>query len=196
LHYFINDSTPDEPFLLYVPFNAPHSPLQADPEVLATYAGEGEEPTKRQIYSAMVTSLDTAIGRILDALDRKGVANDTLVLFFSDNGGHRESGASNLPLRGAKFMVYEGGVRAPAVIRWPERLAGGRKLDTLTGYVDVLPTALAATGINVTTHKALDGVNMLPVLAESEKPAQRTFYLGQSRTASSNLVPTGKMGCR
>ena len=197
---FIQNSSVAEPFLLYVPFNAPHSPLQAEEEMLTTYGykeskgifnksddpygEEGRGNTKRQTYAAMVTALDDAVGDILDALEEKGIADNTLVLFFSDNGGAVKFGGNNKPLRGAKHTVWEGGVRVPAIIRWPEKLQGGKKVDTMMGYIDVLPTLLAAAGCSKETKNPLDGVNMLSVLTGDEKGTERTFYLGQSAVVS------------
>lgn len=193
---FVRASQPGEPFLLYVPFNAVHSPLQAPEAFLKQYgydpkagpfgghvpAGHGGQRgrgnTVRQTYAAMVTAMDAAMGRILDALDAKGIAEDTLVLFFSDNGGTPHFGGDNTPLRGNKGSVWEGGVRVPAAVRWPRRLEGGRKLDTLMGYVDVMPTLRRIAGIGGKPPHELDGTDVLGVLAGQDDPPDRVFFLG------------------
>ena len=200
---FIEESPATEPFFLYVPFNAPHAPLQAEEDDLKTYGFsederrilppdptapgfgvEGRGNSKRQTYAAMVTAMDSAMGRILDALDAKGIAENTLVLFFSDNGGTEKSGGDNAPLRGQKSTVWEGGVRVPAAIRWPKELEGARKVEALTGYVDILPTLCRITGAQRTSEKPLDGLDVFDVLRGSRPEAGRVFYLGQGAVAT------------
>jgi arylsulfatase A-like enzyme len=122
---FVADSRPDEPFFLYVPFSAPHLPMQAKPDDLARYAHIAE--ADRRTYAAMVDSLDQAVGAVLAAIDARGIAEDTFVLFFSDNGGVSRYG-SNLPWRGDKGSVYEGGgagARRRALARGIRRRARG-----------------------------------------------------------------------
>jgi len=116
---FIEASDDAAPFLLYLPFNAPHAPLQAEPTALAEYGATNKpgRDAQRPTFSAMVTSLDTAIGRVLDSLEERGFTDNTLVWFFSDNGGEVKQGGNNKPLRGAKHTVWEGGVRVPAIVR-------------------------------------------------------------------------------
>ena len=194
---FITESPANEPFFLYVPFNAPHAPLQADAADLKAYGYDensgpfvpgrktqdgfgalGRGNTKRQTYSAMVTALDRAIGSILDALEEKKIADNTLVLFFSDNGGEGRSGGDNAPLRGEKHSVWEGGVRVPAAIRWPGKLQGSRKIETLMGYVDVLPTLCRIADAQRSSEKPLDGVDVFDVLGGARPGEDRIFYLG------------------
>lgn len=191
---FIGDHRGEAPYFLYVPFNAPHSPLQAEQEALVRQGFDPERPrfgsnnaaadlrgrgnTKRQTFRAMVDALDRGVGRVLDAIDHSGQAENTLVWFLSDNGGTPQHGGSNKPLRGAKGSVWEGGVRVPAIVRWPARITGGRKLDALTAYIDVLPTLLAAAGGATTPRNEIDGVNLLPLLGGSAPPADRSLYLG------------------
>lgn len=197
---FIEASDAAAPFLLYLPFNAPHAPLQAEPTALGAYGFEqghkqfphrgdygkrGRGATKRATYSAMVTALDTAIGRVLDSLEQRGLADNTLVWFFSDNGGEVQQGGSNTPLRGAKHTVWEGGVRVPAVVRWPAAIEGGRRSTELAAYVDVLPTLLAAAGTaGSASHQPFDGVDLLPVLTGQAAAPDRTVYLGQNAVVS------------
>ena len=201
---FIKDSPEGEPFLLYLPFNAPHGPLQAQRKHLDEYGydekagtfkkkgaakddygAEGQGNRKRQTFAAMVTAMDTQIGRILDTLGSEGLAENSIVLFFSDNGATLKIGGSNKPLPGAKHSVHEGGVRVPAIIRWPAGLTGSRKLDTLMGYIDVLPTLLGLAGGKAPgSGKPLDGVDLSGVLRGHAEASQRTFYLGQKAVIS------------
>lgn len=183
---FIREAPAGEPWLLYVPFNAPHSPMQAKPADLARYpdipAGD------RRLYAAMVDSMDQAIGKILAAVESRADAANTLVLFFSDNGGIPRVGSSNGPYRGAKLSVYEGGTRVCAAIRWPAGgLSGGRKFEGRIGYIDVLPTVLAAAGVRRPAN--VDGVDFLPALRGSATLPERPWfsYIHQSEEAQASV---------
>ncbi|RAV30258.1 arylsulfatase B [Sinomicrobium soli] len=180
------------PFLMYVAYNAPHGPLQAKKEDMLLYGydenqpkigrnkGEGSQGkgnTARQTYAAMVTCMDRGIGRIMKALKEQGIEENTLVLFFSDNGAAPGEGGSSGKLRGTKFQEWDGGVRSPAIVKWPAGFEGGRTVDQVTGYIDVLPTLL-----EVCRHEeggtGLDGINILPVLKGQKSTVERDFYLG------------------
>ncbi len=182
---FVRSAPAGQPWLLYVPFNAPHSPFQAKEEDLKKYPQlEGN----RRIFSAMVDSMDQAIGKILAAVEARPDAANTLVLFFSDNGGIPNVGSSNAPYRGAKLSVYEGGTRVAAAMRWPAGgIAGGKKFDGRIGYIDVLPTVLAAAG--APTPRNLDGVNFLPALRGSGSLPERPWfsYIHQSEDAHASV---------
>ncbi len=171
---FIEASNPGEPFFLYVPFNAPHTPFQAEEEDIEKYAQI--ENKKQRIYYGMVDSMDQAIGRILAAIDSKGITENTFVLFLSDNGGISMIPGSNGPWRGSKGNVYEGGIRVPAVVRWPAGIKGGRKLDGLAGYIDVYPTLKALAGSTANSPNELDGINLLPILRSEADAPQRDWF--------------------
>lgn len=183
-----------KPFMLYVAYNAPHGPLQAKQEDLLEYGfdeskplfnkntegygGQGKGNTKRQTYSAMVTNMDRGIGKILQTIKEAGIEDNTLVLFFSDNGAAPGEGSSSGELKGSKFTEWDGGVRSPAIIRWPEGFKGGRTVDQVMGYIDVLPTVVNAAGARSDSPKPLDGINMLPVLQGDVQTIERDMYLG------------------
>ncbi len=176
----------EDPFFLYVAFNAPHAPLQAKEEDLLRYGfdkdkplfakGKGHGNTPRQTYSAMVTCMDRGIGRIMETLDKLGIADNTLVLFHSDNGAG--AGASSGRLRGKKYREWEGGVRAPAVIKWPNGFKGKRILNQVTGYVDVVPTIRDIVNSTDKPKLPLDGTSILSVLKNGENIFDRNLYLG------------------
>jgi arylsulfatase A-like enzyme len=113
--------------------------------------------------------MDQAIGKVLDTLDTEGLADNTIVLFFSDNGGavYAIGGADNAPLRGGKGDTFEGGIRVVATVRWPEQIPAGSRVDSIMSVMDVLPTLAAAAGIEPSTHNRLDGRNMVAALDES-----------------------------
>lgn len=144
-----------KPFLLYVPFNAPHAPLEAPDALIRKYERIADK--KRRVYAAMVDAMDGAVGRILRTLDEQRVADDTIVLFFSDNGGPLDQGARNTPLRGAKGSVYEGGLRVPAILRWPDRIQAGARSRQLMTVMDVFPTLAAGAGVAPRNALPFDG---------------------------------------
>jgi arylsulfatase A-like enzyme len=128
----IEERRREKPLFLYVAFNAPHAPVQAPDDLIAKYAHIADP--RRRVYWAAVDSMDRAIGRILDALEREKVGQDTIVLFYSDNGG---SGRNNQPLRDGKMSAYEGGIRVPAAIRWPGKLKAGSENNQVFSVLDV-----------------------------------------------------------
>jgi arylsulfatase B len=178
---FVESVPENRPFLLYLAFNAPHEPLEAKPEDLALYLEDPWWQRSRwssdrtmSTYAAVVTAMDRQIGRVLQAIESKGAAEDTLVWFFSDNGGVRPR--HNAPLTGMKMTDYEGGIRVPSVIRWPRRIEGGRKVEALIGYVDVLPSVAAAAGYAYQASRPIDGINVLPILTGEQPAPQRAIF--------------------
>ena len=172
----IENRDPNKPMFLYVAFNAPHTPLQAPAATIAEYA-EIKDPNRR-IYAAMVTELDRAIGRITAALEAEQIEDNTLVLFMSDNGGAPGLGASNGALRGGKGSPWEGGIRLPAALRWPDKLAAGTTYDRRVTVEDLLPTFTAATGVRLSAANPLDGQNLWPAIAEGGEMVERDAVLG------------------
>ena len=169
---FIVERDRSKPFLLYVPFTAPHSPMQAPEATIEKYASLPRTDYRRT-YAAMVDEMDQAIGRILDTLDEEGIADDTIVLFFSDNGGSNIFGGTNTPLRGQKGQTFEGGIRVPAVLRWPSRLEAGSVMDQRMAVTDVIPTLARAASVRLPTTADLDGENMWPALHRDQKVPRR-----------------------
>ncbi|MCF3109183.1 arylsulfatase [Niabella sp. CC-SYL272] len=182
------------PFFLYIAYNAPHGPLQAKEADLLQYGFDpskpvfGKEPagnegamgrgnTRRQTYAAMVTAMDAGIGRIMEALRKAGIEKNTLVLFQSDNGAAQKEGGRNQPLRGFKFQEWEGGVRVPAVIRWPAGFKGGWTSEQVAGYIDIAPTLREIAGIRTPPPQPYDGVSILKNL-KAQRNDPREFYLG------------------
>ncbi len=188
-----------KPFFLYLAFNAPHTPLQA-PESVIERVKAIEDP-KLRTYAAMVCSMDDAIGQMMKKLDEHKLTNDTLIFFFSDNGGPvAVTNCRNMPLRGAKGQVYEGGVRVPYVVSWPGTLKPGT-FDGMVSSLDVFATALAAGQVVMNESLALDGVDLLPHLKGTAKTSleDRTLYWrtggGQNyavRHKNYKLVQVGK----
>lgn len=162
------------PFLLYVPFNAPHAPLQAPQTSIDRYANVKDQ--KRRVFSAMVDAMDRQVGAILKTLDEEAIAQDTIVLFFSDNGGPVNLGANNTPLRGAKASVYEGGIRVPAVMRWPGKIKAGSKSAQVMAAWDVFPTLAAAAGIKPAGKLPLDGTSYWQQIASQTRTLHENVF--------------------
>ena len=161
---FIADSA-DDPFFLYLAYNAPHHPLQAPAELLDQYAEVADGPRRR--YLAMVDSLDQNIGKTLDALESAGVRDNTVVFFLSDNGGvwRGETYADNAPLRGGKESLFEGGIRVPFAAAWPAAWPAGAVYDPMIISLDLFATMLSLAGIAPeTAARPIDGVNLDPFL--------------------------------
>ena len=165
----------DERFFLYVPYTVPHAHFQI-PD-LGDYE-DTDWPENARAYAAMITRMDSDIGRILDLLDELAIAQKTMVFFCSDNGAaNRYDGLfdSSGPLRGRKRDIYEGGLRTPMVIRWPDRIKAGRSSALPWSFADVLPTLAEAAETD--SPKGLDGVSILPtLLGEQQDLSERFLY--------------------
>ena len=165
-----------EPFLLYLAYNAPHDPIQPPREWLEKV--RQREPTlseKRSRLVALIEHLDSGIGRVLNTLDRTGLAKNTLVLFTSDNGGLLATGANNGSWRSGKTHMYEGGLRVPGAARWPRTIPPGSRTARMTVTMDIFATVCAAAG--ATSPADLDGVSFLPTLRGGAEPeTTRDFY--------------------
>ena len=158
----------DKPFFLYLPHNAVHFPV---------YPGRkwaGKSP--HGIYSDWVEEVDWSMGRIFAALRENGLADRTLVIFTSDNGGTNRG--LNTPLRGHKGTTLEGGMRVPTIAWWPGRIPAATTSDAITSMFDILPTCVALAGAKVPADRKIDGVNIWPQLAgiPDAKPAHETFF--------------------
>jgi len=156
----------DEPFFLYLAYNAPHAPDQVTRKHLEKtshieYGG-------RAVYGAMVAAMDEGIGRLMNALKEQKLYDNTIIFFYSDNGG-RATLARNFPYRGHKGMLFEGGIRVPFCVSWPAAIEGGRRYTEPVTALDIFPTVLAAADIQTPGDLDLDGVNLLPYLKGSKQ---------------------------
>lgn len=156
-----------KPFFLYLAFNAVHTPMHATDERLKRFASIADE--QHRTYAAMMAAMDENIGRVLDKLRAEKLEENTLIAFISDNGGPTMKGVTingsiNTPLRGSKRTTLEGGIRVPFVLSWKGTLPAGKVESSPVIQLDLLPTALAAAGVEVKSDAKLDGVNLLPLL--------------------------------
>ena len=184
---YIRERDKNRPFFMYMPFIAPHTPLDAPQELQDKYKDIDTDlpparsrqtddtrrmsammlqPSARPMYAAVVDAMDQAIGQVLQTLEDEGIADNTIVLFFSDNGGAAYSygGANNAPLRGGKGETFEGGIRVVSLLRWPKRLESGQQFDQIMSVMDVFPTLAAAAGIETKNTFKFDGRSMWPAI--------------------------------
>ncbi|WP_246146965.1 sulfatase-like hydrolase/transferase [Seonamhaeicola marinus] len=170
---FINEDK-DKPFFIYLAYNAPHSPDHATEEYLENtkhieYGG-------RSVYAAMVNGVDIGVGKIDSTLVANGIKDNTIIAFLSDNGGRKEH-ADNRPNRGHKGMLFEGGIKVPFFISWPEGIEANQVYDNPIISLDLFPTILNAAGGDITKETQLDGVNLLPHIENSNsKPHEALFW--------------------
>jgi arylsulfatase A-like enzyme len=156
-----------KPFFYYVPFNAVHGPHGAPKEYLDKHRGNAQH--------AMLECMDVAIGRMLAALEKKGVLENTLVIFFNDNGGPGR--ISNAPYRGSKTETYEGGVRVACAMRWPAKIKSGSVVDEMLHVVDFYPTLVSLAGGSLQQPLPLDGRDAWPTLTQGKPSPHREIVL-------------------
>lgn len=187
---FVQANAGKNSFFLYLPFNAPHGAstypednggvkpgVQAPEEDVAKYRDRVENEATARYYAA-ITHMDSAIGSVLDAIDAAGESDNTLVMFLSDNGGAGKD--ANLPLRGKKGQMWEGGIRVPFLAKWPGHIPSGVVTDEFLTALEILPTLLNAAQAEIPDGVTLDGFDMLPVL-QGKESSSRTEMFWQRR---------------
>ena len=196
----------DEPFFAYVPFNAAHYPnpknkppgepaiWQAPDWAFEAYGYDPNSLNERHRYRAVVTALDGGIGRIMDQLDELGLGDNTITIVLSDNGAFLIPGrgmecASNRPLKGGGTTLYEGGIRVPCIIRWPQQLKAGTQCQAPLSSMDLLPMAVNAAGGQLPTDRVLDGKNPIPALAGVARSPHTYLHF---HYGSSSAIRAGK----
>jgi len=175
---FISTVKPGQPFFLNLWFNAPHEPLAPLPDQAELYRDWSPE---EQTYFQTVTDIDRGVGRILARLDELGISNDTLVLFTNDNGpeahSFRYSRGSAGPLKGMKTQLWEGGIRVPAIVRWPREIPSGHVSRSLASVLDIFPTICALASAPVPAGLELDGgIDLIPVLKGTVREPSRALF--------------------
>lgn len=165
------------PFLMYLAYNAVHTPLQVPEKYMKDLPTDLSEDRRKMI--GMTEAMDAGIGRVLLALRRNGLEKNTLVIFFNDNGGATgKGGVSNAPFSGRKGQLTEGGIRVPFIMRWPGKINPGRIYDKPIISLDIFPTVVAAAGQKLPENREIDGVNLLPYLIDERKdlPHEYLFF--------------------
>ncbi len=163
----------NQPFFMYLAFNAVHTPMHAKKEHLAKYEGHS-----RKKLAAMTWSFDENVGKVIAKLKEKGIYDNTLIFFLSDNGGAANNQSSCEPLKGWKGNKFEGGHRIPFIMSYPAKVSGGKRFEGLTSAFDIFTTSLSVAGMNETTGKPLDGVDLMPYAsgAKTGNPHEILFW--------------------
>ncbi|KLU03784.1 Choline-sulfatase [Rhodopirellula islandica] len=165
----------EHPFFLHLAHYAPHRPLEAPPEIIARYLDQGFNESTATIY-AMIEVMDRGIGELLAELEGLGLADNTIVIFASDNGPDPVTGERfNHELRGTKYQVDEGGIRVPLFIRWANRFTPGQR-DQMVTFVDLMPTILDLCRVQVPTNNQVDGESFVPVLNNASASHSTTRF--------------------
>jgi arylsulfatase A-like enzyme len=184
IEYMREMAAKDQPFFLYIPFNAPHYPMHAPKEYMDRFA---HLPWDRQVMAAMISVVDDSIGKIMNELDRLGLADDTLSVFTSDNGPSRESrnwldgnldpyyGGTSGQFKGHKYSLFEGGIRLPGIMHWPGHIDGGAVSNEPVASMDIVPTVLDAVGIDASQYE-INGTSLLGHVTETESIAERPIF--------------------
>ena len=166
------------PFFLYLAFNAIHGPISAPPGV-----GDERRNRGRPTLLQAMSGLDAATGRVLEELDKQGIRKNTLVIFFSDNGGDLTKGSTNLSLREGKGTVFEGGIRVPAAMNWPGTLPAGTRSDQFLCVADLFPTILDAMGLKIGSLPNFDGKDLWPALSGGQPFTHPVYFMGNKEIA-------------
>ncbi len=186
ISYLEDRESEDEPFFLYLAYNAPHygkgwSPSNQTPiNIMQPQAEDlrrvsGIEDKVRREFAAMTVSLDDGVGKVIEALDANGLSEDTLVIFLTDHGGDPVYGGSNLPYRGDKATLFEGGLRVPCIMRWPGKIEAGSTSDVVCSSLDLFPTFCSLAGI-ASNDLRLDGRNLSSVMIEGTGWSDRMLF--------------------
>ncbi len=189
----------DEPFFLYVPFLAPHTPFQATRPYFDKLSHI--EDRNKRVYNAMIWQLDDAIGSIISNLEDRGLMDNTVIFFLSDNGGATYTLATdNAPLKGGKFTNFEGGLNIPFMIRWDGHVKAGSSSERPVISMDIFATVLDLVGLDIPHNRTVDGVSLLPILSDSDTAelhgqlCWRSGYNRAIRAGDWKLIMDGKSG--
>lgn len=168
----------DNPFFLYLAYNAPHTPLQATSEYLKRNRHIRDK--NRRTYAAMITAVDDGVGRVLDTLEQLDIDDNTLVFFLSDNGGSRKNASNNTPLRGNKGEYFEGGIHVPFAVSWPGVIPSGVDYHHPVSSLDIMATLASMADAPISEEYPLDGVNLIPYITgkNSGLPHEVLFWRG------------------
>ncbi|MCX5673777.1 MAG: sulfatase [Planctomycetota bacterium] len=171
------EKSKDRPFFVYLPHYAVHSPLMAKKETIEKYKAKAkpEDAQRNTTYAAMIQSVDDSVGQVCAKLEALGLADRTVVLFMSDNGGVAGT-TSNAPLRAGKGTLYEGGIREPMIVRWPGVVKAGATCDEVVTSVDFFPTLLEMAGARAEGAANIDGVSIVPLLKQAGRLSREAVY--------------------
>jgi arylsulfatase A-like enzyme len=186
---FINDKH-SKPFFLSINFNAPHWPWQKAGDPAYADASKFREGGSADIYAQMMKSLDDGVGRIMKSLDAKGLKENTIVIFTNDNGGERYSDSGGLS--SGKASVWEGGIKVPAIVRWPGKIKQGSSTDQIAITMDWTATFLSVARAKTPAGFALDGIDLMPIMTGQTKVVPRTLYWRLTQRQNEKAIRMGE----
>ncbi len=173
---FIQENQED-PFFLYLAHYAVHTPIEAKEELVRKYIDAEKDGCHQDpVYAAMIESVDESVGRVMKTLEELDIEDNTVVVFFSDNGGYGPVTCMD-PLRGSKGMFYEGGIREPMLVKWPKHVKPGTVCEEPVIGIDFFPTFLEIAGIPPPAEKVLDGISLLPIVTWRTIPGEGNAIL-------------------
>ncbi len=184
-----------QPFFLFVSHNTIHDPLKERDAVIRRYEEDkaSEEAENHPVIAAMIERLDDSCGKIFDKVQESGLVENTIIIFFSDNGG-RHIHAAQTPLRAGKGFLYEGGIREPLIVKWRNKINPGTTCNSLISSVDFLPTLLEIAGIEDIPAN-IDGLSIIPALKDSSAEIHKELFWHYPHYHSSGMVPAGAVRC-
>ena len=173
VEYIKKQADNNQHFMLYLAYNAPHTPLQATEKYLSRFPNITDK--RRKTYAAMVSAVDDGVGRVLKTIEEKGLDENTIIVFLSDNGGANNNASDNGPLRGMKGDLFEGGVRVPFAIRWKGIIPEGKSYEKPVSSLDIMATIVAQTDVKISAERPLDGVDLMPYLTGNDKGSPHDY---------------------
>ncbi|MHB0756728.1 sulfatase-like hydrolase/transferase [Polaribacter sp. M15] len=181
----------ENPFFMYLAYNAPHAPLQATDKYLNRFPNIKDK--KRKTYAAMVSAMDDGVGRILNKLNTLGLTENTIVFFLSDNGGpESKNGSDNGVLRAGKGQLFEGGIHVPFAMQWPGKISAGTIYESSIISFDIFATAIANSAIPIKTKNTLDGVDLIPYINGVQKTKPHDFLFWRKFDANNHAIRNNK----
>lgn len=178
-----------EHFMLYLAYNAPHTPMQATEEYLSRFPFIKDK--KRKTYAAMVSAVDDGVGRVLNQLTTAGIEENTLIVFLSDNGGAHNNASDNGPHRGLKGDLFEGGIRVPFAMKWKGTLPEGITYEKAVSSLDIMATIIAQNNIKINKKRPLDGVDLIPYLTGKNMGAPHDYLFWRKWEQNAMAIRSG-----
>jgi len=189
----------ERPFFLYLAHYSVHIPLEAKPELIEKYQAKvrADDPQNNPTYAGMVETVDSSVGRLMATLDELGLTDNTVLVFFSDNGGlsvkegPNTPATSNLPLRAGKGFLYEGGIRVPLIVSWPGVIQAGSVCSVPVCSNDLYPTVLEIAGLALQPGRVIDGESLVPLLKQSGSLTRDALYWHYPHYSNQGGLPSG-----
>jgi arylsulfatase A-like enzyme len=181
----------EEPFFMYLAYNAPHAPMQATDTYLKRFPNIKDK--KRKTYAAMVSAMDDGVGKVMNKLEALGISENTIVFFLSDNGGpENKNGSDNGVLRGGKSQLFEGGIHVPFAMQWPGKIPSGSIYESAIISFDIFATAIGNVAKPIETKNELDGVNLIPYITGVNKSSPHDYLFWRKFDADNHAIRNNK----